>query len=234
MNSIAELYRLQEIDTAGDKLRRRILTLQKVSGGTTQLLEARKHAEAMEADVNNTRKSQRDAEMEAESLSGRIKEAETVLMSGTVRNPKELEALQSNVESMRRHKSALDDRSVEAMVKADELNQKYEVFKKALEEQEEEWETKRQGLEDELLRRKKEYLYVKHLREEALKTISADFLEQYEYLRGRKNGIAVAKLEEDSCGACHMQLPSGIVSHVRRGGEMVNCTACGRILYHPE
>lgn len=234
MNSIAELYRLQEIDTAGDKLRRRILQLQKVTGGSATLKEARERAQAMETEITDTRKAQREAEMEAEALSGRIKDSETMLMSGEVRNPKELEALQSNVDAMRRHKSALDDRSVEAMVKADELSQKFDQFNETLERQESEWETKRLGYEEELLRRKKEYLYVKNLREQAVKTIGADFLEQYEYLRGRKNGIAVAQLEDDSCGACHMQLPSGVVSHVRRGGEMVNCTACGRILYVAE
>lgn len=231
MNPIAELYRLQEIDTAWAKIRQRILQLQKFSGGSAQLLKAREEAKVAETELSQTRKEQREAETEANSLVERIRESEEMLMSGQVRNPKELEALQSSVESMRRHKSALDDRGVEAMVKADELGKRFAAQSAALTDQETEWATKQKSIDDELVRRKKEYAYLKNVREEALKTISAKYLEQYEYLRGRKNGIAVAKLEEDSCGACHMQLPVGVVGSVRRNSSLVLCTACGRILY---
>ena len=231
MNPIAELYRLQEIDTAWEKIRQRILQLQKFSGGSAQLLKAREQAKIAQEKLDNTRKEQLEAETEANSLVERIRESEETLMSGQVRNPKELEALQSSVESMRRHKSALDDRGMEAMVKADELGKKFAIQSGALATQETEWAAKQKAIEEELVRRKKEYAYLKNVREQAIKTISAKFLEQYEYLRGRKNGIAVAKLEEDSCGACHMQLPVGVVSNVRRSSDLVLCTACGRILY---
>lgn len=231
MNPIAELYRLQEIDTAWEKIRQRILQLQKFSGGSAQLLKAREQAKIAEAGLNKTRREQREAETEANSLVERIRESEGMLMGGQVRNPKELEALQSSVESMRRHKSALDDRGVEAMVKADELGKKFDIQSKALATMETEWAAKQKALEEELARRKKEYVYLKNVREQALKSISTKFLDQYEYLRGRKNGIAVAKLEEDSCGACHMQLPVGVIGNVRRSSDLVLCTACGRILY---
>ncbi len=231
MNPIAELYRLQEIDTAWEKIRQRILQLQKFSGGSGQLLKAREQAKVAEAELNDIRKQQREAESEANSLTERIQEADALLMGGQVRNPKELEALQSSLESMRRHKSALDDRGVEAMVKADELGVKFAEQTEALEALETEWATKQQSIDDELVRRKKEYAYLKNVRAQAIKTISPKFLEQYEYLRGRKNGIAVAKLEDDSCGACHMQLPVGVISNVQRSPDLVLCTACGRILY---
>ena len=231
MNPIAELYSLQEIDTAWEKIRQRILQLQKFSGGSAQLLKAREQAKVAETELNNTRRIQSEAEAEANSLAERIRESEGLLMGGQVRNPKELEALQSSVESMQRHKSALDDRGVEAMVKADELGTKFTVQSEALAGMESEWAAKQKAIEDELVRRKKEYVYLKNVREQALKTISTKFLDQYEYLRGRKNGISVAKLEEDSCGACHMQLPVGVVGNVRRSADLVLCTACGRILY---
>ncbi len=231
MNPIAELYRLQEIDTAWEKIRQRILQLQKFSGGSAQLLKAREQAKNAETELNETRKQQREAESEANSLTERIQEADGLLMGGQVRNPKELEALQSSVESMRRHKSALDDRGVEAMVKADELGVKFAAQSEALEAMETEWAAKQKAIEDELVRRKKEYAYLKNVRTQAIKTISPKFLDQYEYLRGRKNGVAVAKLEDDSCGACHMQLPVGVIGNVQRSPDLVLCTACGRILY---
>lgn len=231
MNPIAELYRLQQIDIMWEKIRRRILQLQSLSGGSPELIQARERTQATEKELQKTRTEQRDAELEATSLAGRIDESEKLLMGGQVRNPKELEALQANVESMRRHKSALDDKGVEALVKAEELNQRFQEQSQQLASQEADWATKQQTIDEELNRRKKEYVQLKAMREQAVKNISPKMLEQYEYLRGRKNGIAVAKVEDDSCGACHMQIPVGVIGSARRSAELVSCTACGRILY---
>jgi len=231
VNPIAELYRLQQIDIMWEKIRRRILQLQSLSGGSPELIQARERTQATEKELQKTRTEQRDAELEATSLAGRIDESEKLLMGGQVRNPKELEALQANVESMRRHKSALDDKGVEALVKAEELNQRFQEQSQQLASQEADWATKQQTIDEELNRRKKEYVQLKAMREQAVKNISPKMLEQYEYLRGRKNGIAVAKVEDDSCGACHMQIPVGVIGSARRSAELVSCTACGRILY---
>ncbi len=231
MNPIADLYRLQEIDTMWDKIRRRILQLQKTTGGSPELVEMRTRTRATETELQKVRQEQRDADGESGSLAVRIKESESLLMGGQVRNPKELEALQASVESMRRHKGALDDRSVEAMVKADEIGQRFAKQTSSLNSQEAEWQIKQQAVDEELQKRKKEYVYLKNMREELVKSIDGKMLEQYEYLRGRKNGIAVAKLEDGSCTACHMQIPVGLIGSVRRGDELVACAACGRILF---
>jgi len=231
VNPIATLYRLQEIDTTWDKIRRRILQLQKLTGGSPELVQMREQTQATGAELENVRKEQRDAEAESGSLAERIQESETLLMGGQVRNPKELEALQASIEAMRRHKGALDDRSVEAMVKADELGQRLATQTSNLDGQEDEWQSKQQAIDEEMQKRKKEYVYLKNMREQIVKDIDGKMLEQYEYLRGRKNGIAVAKLEDGSCTACHMQVPVGQIGSVRRGDELVACAACGRILF---
>jgi len=125
----------------------------------------------------------------------------------------------------------LDDRGVEAMVKADEIGRSFATQTSSLESQEAEWQTKQQAIDEELQKRKKEYVYLKNTREQIVKDIDGKMLEQYEYLRGRKNGIAVAKLEDGSCTACHMQVPVGLISSVRRSEQLVACAACGRILF---
>ena len=230
MNPKAELYRLQEIDTAWEKIRQRLAQLQKFSGGSPALVKTRERARITEAELRKVRGEQQNAELEALSLAARIKDSEALLMGGQVRNPKELEALQSNIESMQRHKGALDDRSVEAMIKGDEIGARFAEQKSALDSQEAEWQTKQKAIDEELQKRKKEYVYLKNIREQTVKKIDGKMLEQYEYLRGRKNGIAVAKLEDDSCGACHMAVPVGLIGSVRRNDELVACAACGRIL----
>jgi uncharacterized protein len=225
------LYRLQEIDTTWDRVRRRLQQLQNLSGGSNELNTTRERVASTESILNEWQRTQTEAELESRSLTAKIQESEERLMSGQVRNPKELEALQSSIESMRRHKISLDDQSVEAMIKVEEFSGALTEQKGSLATLESNWQTKQQTLEEELQQRKKEFLYLKRLREQTVGQVSATALEQYEHLRRRKNGIAVAKLEGDICNACHMQVPTGIVGSARNADVLLYCPGCGRLLH---
>jgi len=57
-------------------------------------------------------------------------------------------------------------------------------------------------------------------------------LQQYEDMRERKAGVAVASIENEVCSACNVKIPSGVLSTLRSQSErLVTCTSCGRILY---
>jgi predicted nucleic acid-binding Zn-ribbon protein len=225
------LYRLQEIDTTWDRVRRRLQQLQKLSGGSDELKTTREKVASTETTLNGWERTQREADLESKSLAGKIQESEDRLMSGQVRNPKELESLQSSIESMRRHKSSLDEQSMEAMLKIEEFSGTLTEQKGSLTTLETHWQTKQQAIDEELQQRKKEFLYLKKLREQTVEKITPAALEQYEHLRRRKNGVAVAKLEGDICNACHMQVPTGIVGSARRADVLLYCPGCGRLLH---
>lgn len=231
MSDSSLLYRLQEIDTTWDRVRRRLQQLQNLSSGSNELKTTREKVASTESSLNEWQRTQSAAELESRSLTAKIQESEERLMSGQVRNPKELEALQSSIESMRRHKISLDDQSVEAMIKVEEFSGALTEQKGSLATLESNWQTKQQAIEEELQQRKKEFLYLKRLREQTVGQVNAAALEQYEHLRRRKNGIAVAKLEGDICNACHMQVPTGIVGSARNADVLLYCPGCGRILH---
>jgi uncharacterized protein len=62
--------------------------------------------------------------------------------------------------------------------------------------------------------------------------IDAAAVQEYDTMRSRLGGVAVARLEHGSCGACHMKLSA--VEHDRilhlSPDELVRCEDCGRIL----
>ncbi len=61
-----------------------------------------------------------------------------------------------------------------------------------------------------------------------------DVLKRYEYLRKRKpDGVALAPLRKNLCGACRISLPPQMTVEVMKG-SMVTCESCQRILYIPE
>ena len=57
---------------------------------------------------------------------------------------------------------------------------------------------------------------------------------QYERIRKKWNGIAVAEVEDGRCTACQIHLRPQYFQDLRRGDQVMTCESCGRILsYNP-
>lgn len=63
--------------------------------------------------------------------------------------------------------------------------------------------------------------------------IPAPMLRKYESIKKRCSP-PMAALAGDKCGGCNMALPAVIVSNARKGGDIVECETCGRIIYIQE
>jgi predicted nucleic acid-binding Zn-ribbon protein len=65
--------------------------------------------------------------------------------------------------------------------------------------------------------------------------LPADLLATYERLRARLGGVAVATLEGNRCGGCHLTLPATELDALRRApaDAIVRHEECGRILVRP-
>lgn len=233
MNGTAQLYDLQKIDVTWEKVRRRLLTIQKLTGETEAVKAARACVEETEGDRHRWHAQQADAELESQSLAARILSAENTLMSGKVRNPKELEALQASAESLRRQRDLVEAKGVDALLQVDELNQQLSAQRAELASVEREWQHSQSGLQEEDLKLRRTFLGLKKKREELVHALPVDLLAQYEDLRRRKAGVAVAAIEQGTCGACHVRVPSGVVSAARGATDLVLCPSCGRILHAP-
>ena len=68
-------------------------------------------------------------------------------------------------------------------------------------------------------------------RQVILTSIAPDLFARYEELRKRKNGLAVAIVENNSCSACGTQLTPSERQEIHRSAKLFLCPVCGRILY---
>ena len=48
------------------------------------------------------------------------------------------------------------------------------------------------------------------------------------------NGLAVVKVERDSCGGCHSKIPAQRQLDIRTRKKILVCEFCGRILVDPD
>lgn len=71
-------------------------------------------------------------------------------------------------------------------------------------------------------------------RDEFAKTIPTALLSQYETIRERSGGVAIAPLlDKKSCGGCRMGLTPAKVNEVVKAKNMILCDTCSCILYVP-
>jgi predicted nucleic acid-binding Zn-ribbon protein len=52
--------------------------------------------------------------------------------------------------------------------------------------------------------------------------------------KNARNGLAVVKVERDSCGGCHAKIPAQRQLDIRTRKKIIVCEFCGRILVDPE
>lgn len=232
MADVAKLYELQKIDTTSQKVRRRLGQLKSLLTESDDVKTARIRSETLQQQQQEWHSKQKTAELEVQSLTTRIQESENRLMGGQVRNPKELESLQTSIEAMQRQRSAIETLSVEALLKAEELTGELASALTQFQSIQRSWSASQTELMEEEAKLKRGYLHLKKQRETLTETIDKGLLQQYEQMRERKGGIAVAAIENESCSACNVKAPSGVLSTLRsQADRVVFCPSCGRMLY---
>jgi len=68
---------------------------------------------------------------------------------------------------------------------------------------------------------------------ERRRQIPAQILDHYDRMRTRGKR-ALAAVNHQVCGGCHMQVPLGVVMTLKHGHDLQLCENCGRYLYLPE
>jgi predicted nucleic acid-binding Zn-ribbon protein len=231
MSSAADLWALQETDLAIEALRRRLTELQERQGETLELQAARQAAEQSSQELERWRKVRVELEGQVREMSKRIQQAERDLMSGRVRNPKELEGMQANVGALKRRRSGLEDEVLEAMLEIDSWQDQATADQDRLSSVESAWRVDQQTIGEEIGQGVKKLKSLTARLNQLWQGIDKEDQQLYRSLRGRKGGRALALMQRDSCQACGMRLPTGLAQHTRAGDERVLCPTCGRLLY---
>ncbi len=234
--TVGELYQLQEIDNSSQSTKRRLLEIQALLTETAEVAQARQAMEASLASLQSWQAQQKDAELESQSLKGKIEENDRRLMSGTIRQPKELEAMQANGDSMRRHRAVVDERAMEALLHVEESTTQAKKDEATFNQVRSQWAGEQRTLITEGKGLQKAYAQLKAQRAAQAARLDRPSLVEYETLRKRKGGVAVARINDDTCGACFVRLPTGIIGSARSsvhtaGAPRTLCASCGRILY---
>jgi predicted nucleic acid-binding Zn-ribbon protein len=231
MSASLGLYRLQQVDRKIDRLRAQLETIRQTLENDVELSRALERVETAQKDHFHSNHQLNNIAAEAQAQKIKIEQAESSLYGGKVQNPKELQDLQKDIASLKKHLITLEERELEAMVSAETKETDLQSAKTDLELMQ-----ARLGNEHKNLLREQASIIIElgqltEEREAALGPIEGSLLQIYESLRQQKRGVAVAEITDGGCASCGTTLNAALQQSARSPKQLSNCPSCGRILF---
>ena len=226
-----QLYELQEVDLEIAAKKEALSLVENRLGESQALAEARISLAREEEGLAELQRNQRLGEWEVEDLRAKVALLEEKLYGGSVRNPKELASLQEQVENLKRRRRGLEDKVLDIMTEVETMQKKLSVKSGEAERIEENWREEQASLTRERAELSAALATLDQKREDLISRIDAASLELYQALKDKRQGRAVAKVEQGMCQGCRIVLPMSELQRARIGQALVQCSSCERILY---
>jgi predicted nucleic acid-binding Zn-ribbon protein len=231
MSAALGLYRLQQVDSQIDQIQARLKTIGQTLDNDAVLRAAQERVVAADGTHKESERALMLSEAEVEKQRIKIEQTEASLYGGKVHNPKELQDLQMDVASLKRHLITLEERQLEAMITAETTEQELQRIKNDLEQVQSDRQGQYQDLtqESETLQKNLERLHSE--RQAVVTDIASQALNVYDQLRKQKRGLAISTIADNSCEACGTTLTPSQQQNARSTSRLFHCPTCGRILY---
>jgi predicted nucleic acid-binding Zn-ribbon protein len=235
MSHWESLLAVQAHDTRVDQLTHRLDTLPeraRLVELSDEMAEVDLQITGVEQRRGELSRSQQRLEDEIASLTERANQAEKQLYSGSVSNPRELQALQDDVASIRRRISQLEDDELEIMELAEPVDAQHATLFARRESLEADTRSTEAALAEAAAAIEAERAEVQAARDAAAAEVPDELWPEYDRLRSQLGGIAIARLVGSTCQGCHLALSAVEVDRIRKlsPDEPVHCEECGRLL----
>lgn len=230
MNQAQALYRLQEIEQKLIKANKRLKEIAAELSNDAAIAAAQNQLEEAQKALTPLQTRTRDLELEIQSTTQKIKIADETLYSGRINNPKVLQELQQEIAALERRKSELEDDLLNLMMQTETAQNNVTEAQTALQTTTETRAGEHRHLIDEQTALQEQAAALRKQREAAMEHVTPENFQIYRSLMAKKNNIAVASLEGQSCAVCRIEQTMNVVQDVRRGQSLVYCLNCGRIL----
>ena len=232
MSNIFQLYRLQQIDSQIDEMKEIISKNERVINDNSEIINLENNVLFLQNQLDQANQELHTIEKQVDSCKLKLSYNQNTLYSGKVKNPKELQDLQLEANSLTNQINGLESDLLAWMIKVDEINAEYADSLKLLEYSKKEKSEK----DEELKKNNQEYEHkisiLQHERQRILNSIDPSLVDSYEKLRSKKNGVAVSRIVSNSCSVCGATLNSTLIQRARAMEKIVFCDTCNRMLYY--
>lgn len=231
MSHSFRLFQLQKIDSQIDQGSARIREINAKIDGDHRVQDAQAQLDEALTALKASQDSLKKIELEASAKQLKLEQSESMLYSGKVKIPKELQDLQHEVAAIKRAIAALEDKQLESMVLVEEAQARCDAAQKFLVRAQGESASDNAILAGERSTLDTLSLRLQAERDAVVNQIDAATLEEYSRLRKAKRGVAVATVSDNGCSACGTELTAADRQSARSPLQVFHCPSCGRFIY---
>jgi uncharacterized protein len=194
--------------------------------------ELRDEMATLEAREGDLRREQAKADADVEQVRSRVGRDRVRLDAGQVSSPRELENLQSEIESLLRRQSDLEDVELDVMERLEAAQGRLKeagAERAAIGTDAAAVTTRRDAALAEI---EGQSQTAAQRRQAVVAEEPADLIDLYERLRIQHGGVGAAALRRGQCQGCHLSLNTVDLNAIRAaaGDDVLRCEECRRIL----
>jgi uncharacterized protein len=231
--SLQQLFALQEIDSAIDVLRHRRSHLpenQALAATASAIAKLDAEAVALGKDRDVLTAQEHGLEGEDATLTKKLTTVQVQLAKSIM--PKEAEALQHEINSLKAMRSALEDRELELLDTIEPIESRLAAIGAEKVPLHEQADAQRAAVASATEAIDAEIAELSGRRAAAAANIDADAVGRYDKLRSHFGGIAIARIDHGTCMGCNMKISNKELEAIKAAppDAEVNCDECGRLL----
>ena len=156
--------------------------------------------------------------------------------SSAVKTNEAYKALQHEIANAEAEVTKADDRQLEVMVAAEDVDRRVKIREARLKEAEQAVAEERKQIQAQGMDKKKQLDAAVAEHERIIAPVPEDLRDLYARIAKRHNGTAMAQVRDDQCRGCGLRVLPHIVQELRSetNEEVYRCESCGLILYSLE
>ena len=233
MTELRRLYELQELDTQIDELTETLAELEAQLADDSVVTEAKRRVAVLENHAEQIAANRRSIDRAIEDLQARLARTQERMYSGSIKSVKEMEAAEEERATMERNIAENEDRLLEVMVAADEVDDTLAKGRQVVKRLEDQRSAAVAALTAKADETQASLDDLTPRRDSTWDAISAPVLHRYESLRSSRGGTAISRVERGMCSGCRMTLSTSEQQRIRFATDPMQCSSCHRILYLP-
>jgi len=231
MNPVLEqVIALQRLDSASHDAERRLAEEpERTQKLEARLESARERVTAAKKRLSENQEARRAVEKEVAVHQGRLSKFRDQAME--VKTNQEYHAVQKEISFAQTEIKALEEKILERMLEADELNAELKQAEAELAAELKSVDADRRAMTAEHAELNAAQERMSSERAAIVAAMDRGLLATFELVAKRRNGVAVAEARDGICTICHVRLRPQVFNTVRRNSEIIQCDSCQRILF---
>jgi predicted nucleic acid-binding Zn-ribbon protein len=160
------------------------------------------------------------------------KAADKRMRMNRIKNIRELQALQHEVDQIKQANAQLEEELIAIMEDLEARSANLGEKNEELSQLEQSWGEQRTQLDAQVAQIDKEVSETSASRQTIAAQLNGDLIGRYEMIFARRGGMAVVAVTDSICQGCFMNIPPQLSNEIRKNERLNLCPSCHRILYY--